>query len=96
MNITININEVLRNVLSRFEEIYEKYHDKKVKSEIITPNLLDYVDFEGDEELFTFLYEEAPMEIFGQAKEVENNTISHLVELYKGMPQGYKLRLASG
>ena len=95
MNITININEVLRDVLSRFEEIYEKYHDKKVKSEIITPNLLDYVDFEDDEELFTFLYEEAPMEIFGQAKEVDNNVISHLVELYKGMPQGYKLRLAS-
>ena len=34
MNITININEVLRDVLSRFGEIYEKYHDKKLKSEI--------------------------------------------------------------
>ena len=95
MNITIHINEVLRNVLSRFEEIYEKYYDKKVKSKIITPNLLDYVDFENEEELFSFLYEEAPMEIFGQAKEVESNVISHLVELYKNMPKGYKLRLVS-
>jgi len=95
MNITISINEVLRDVLTRFGEIYEKYHDKPIKSEIITPNLLDYVDFESEEELFTFLYEEAPMEIFGQAKEVEHNLISHLVELYKGMPKGYKLRLVS-
>jgi len=95
MNITININEVLRDVLARFGEIYEKYHDKKISAEIITPNLLDYVDFDNEEDLFKFLYEEAPMEIFGQAKEVEHNVISHLVELYKNMPKGYRLRLVS-
>ena len=39
--------------------------------------------FKNEDELYNFLYEEAPMEIFGQAKEIENGVISHLVELYK-------------
>jgi len=35
------------------------------------------------------------MEIFGQAKEIDNNVISHLVELYKEMPLDYKLKIVS-
>tara|TARA_R110001592_G_scaffold339867_1_gene627790 strand:+ start:69 stop:644 length:576 start_codon:yes stop_codon:yes gene_type:complete len=95
MNITISINEVLRNVLGKFQTVYEKYHEKELENDIVTPNLLDYVDFETQEELFDFLYEEAPMEIFGQAKETEINIISHLVDLYKNLPNGYRLRLVS-
>ena len=95
MNITISINEVLRDVLGKFQNVYEKYHNTELENDIITPNLLDYVDFKTQDELFDFLYEEAPMEIFGQAKETEINIISHLVDLYKNLPNGYRLRLVS-
>ena len=47
---------------------------------------MEYVEFKSDEELLDFLYNDATMEIFGQAKEIENNVISHLVDLYKEMP----------
>ena len=40
-----------------------------------------------------FIYDESPMEIFGQAKEIEQNVITHLTSLYKSMPKDYKLRI---
>jgi hypothetical protein len=95
MVISVSINGVLRDILSRFEEIYNKYHEEGVTSPVITPNLIEYTNFKDDEELLEFLYSESPMEIFGQAKEVGNNIISHLTELYKVMPDGYKLRIVS-
>tara|TARA_R110002012_G_scaffold320926_1_gene546797 strand:- start:8480 stop:9058 length:579 start_codon:yes stop_codon:yes gene_type:complete len=95
MKISININGVLRNVLLKFEEVYEKYEDREVKSEVVTPNLMEYTHFKNEDELYNFLYEEAPMEIFGQSKEIENGVISHLVELYKQLPVDYKLRIVS-
>ena len=95
MIISISINGVLRDILTKFQQVYEKYEDKEVKSNIITPDLMKYTHFETHEELYDFLYSEAPMEIFGQASEMENNVISHLVELYKNMPTNYKLIIAS-
>ena len=95
MVISITINGVLRDILSKFEEVYEKYYDTKVLSSVVTPNLLEYVDFKDEEELIDFLYNDATMEIFGQAREVENNVISYLIDLYKEMPSNYKLRIVS-
>ena len=95
MIISVSINGVLRDILGKFEQIYEKYSGKEVKSPVITPDLMEYVDFKDDDELLDFLYNDATMEIFGQAKETENNVISHLVELYKEMPVDYKLRIVS-
>jgi len=95
MIISLSINGVLRDVLSRFGEIYEKYQGKEVISPVITPDLMQYVDFKNEDELLEFLYNDATMEIFGQAKEIEHNRISHLVDLYKEMPVGYKLKIVS-
>ena len=95
MIISVNINGVLRDILSRFQEIYEKYNDRKVISEVVTPDLMKYVHFESNDELIDFLYEESPMEIFGQAKESCQNVVQHLMKLYKEMPEGYRLRIVS-
>ena len=95
MIISVSINGVLRDILGKFEDVYEKYQDKKVKSPVITPNLMEYVEFTDEDELLEFLYNDATMEIFGQAKEIENNIISYLVELYKEMPLDYKLKIVS-
>tara|TARA_Y100001938_G_C8050904_1_gene411629 strand:- start:597 stop:1163 length:567 start_codon:yes stop_codon:yes gene_type:complete len=93
MIISVSINGVLRDILSRFESVYNKYHEDGVSSEVITPNLLDYTHFKSHEELFKFIYEESPMEIFGQAKEMEQHVITHLTKLYTSMPKNYKLRV---
>ena len=95
MIISLSINGVLRDILSRFAEIYEKYQGKEVTSPVTTPDLMKYVEFKDEDELLEFLYNDATMEIFGQAKEIEHNIISHLVDLYKEMPVGYKLRVVS-
>ena len=52
MIITVSINGVLRDVLSKFEQIYEKYQGKEVTSPVITPDLMKYVDFKDNDELF--------------------------------------------
>ena len=94
MKISVTINGVLRDILERFQLVYEKYY-QEVKSDVVCNDLLKYVHFENTEELSTFLYEEAPMEIFGQAREKEHNVMHHLVDLYKSMPLDYKLRVLS-
>ena len=94
MKISISINGVLRDILGRFQSTYEKYYEN-VKSDVITPNLMEYVHFKEEDDLLNFLYDEAPMEIFGQATEIESNVITHLMELYKSMPDEYTLRLVS-
>lgn len=93
MVISVSINGVLRDVLSRFEDVYNKYFEDGVKSEVVTSDLLKYTHFETPEELFEFMYEESPMEIFGQAKETSINVMTHLTDLYKEMPKGYRLRV---
>jgi len=95
MKISISINGVVRDILAKFQQVYEKYEERDVKSDVITPNLMEYTHFNSEEELYDFLYQEAPMEIFGQATETVVNVMSHLVELYKDMPSGYKLRVVS-
>ena len=95
MKISISINGVVRDILAKFQQVYEKYEERDVKSDVITPNLMEYTHFNSEEELYDFLYREAPMEIFGQATETVVNVMSHLVELYKDMPSGYKLRVVS-
>eukprot|EP01050_Picozoa_sp_SAG11_P000041 SAG11_NODE_1_length_64905_cov_182.268355_41_plen_193_part_00 len=93
MVISVSINGVLRDILSRFEDVYNKYFEDGVKSTVLTPDLLGYTHFETPEDLFEFMYEESPMEVFGQAKETSINVMTHLTDLYKEMPVGYRLRI---
>jgi len=92
MIISVSINGVLRNILARFEDVYNKYHEEGVNSEVVTTDLIKYTHFESPEELYKFVYDESSMEIFGQAKEIEQHIITHLTTLYKSMPRDYKLR----
>lgn len=69
MRIGITVNEVLRDHISRFREVYEKYialneinHD-----EITSDDLSEFFKFSNDENYIRFLYESASVEIFGFA-----------------------------
>jgi hypothetical protein len=95
MRIGIEINGVLRNTLDKIEQTYQKFmidktdgieDENRFNYEIITPidslDLKKHFSFESDEELYSFLYEEFPMEIFGHSQSSEYSTFNDLNELY--------------
>jgi hypothetical protein len=95
MRIGIEINGVLRNTIGKLELVYQKYlidktegieEENTFKYEMILPvtslNLRDHFKFENDEEFFSFLYEEFPMEIFGHAGSTETMTFNDFNEFY--------------
>lgn len=95
MKIGIEINGVLRNTLDKFEKTYKKYlidktdelndseeFDYEMSLPVQSLNLREYFKFQSDEELYSFLYEEFPMEIFGHAQSSEYTTFNDLNEFY--------------
>jgi hypothetical protein len=95
MRIGIEINGVLRNTLDKIEQTYQKFmidktdgieDENRFNYEITTPidslDLKKHFSFESDEELYSFLYEEFPMEIFGHSQSSEYSTFNDLNELY--------------
>tara|TARA_R110002020_G_scaffold475331_1_gene709609 strand:+ start:717 stop:1286 length:570 start_codon:yes stop_codon:yes gene_type:complete len=96
MRISISINGVLRDVLKKMSDVYEKYTQKECKADInLTENLLEVFDFDTEEELFEFIYVECPMEIFGHGTEAENNVFNSLNEFYKDKREDYDIYLVS-
>ena len=95
MRIGIEINGVLRNTLDKIEQTYQKFmidktdgieDENRFNYEITAPidslDLKKHFSFESDEELYSFLYEEFPMEIFGHSQSSEYSTFNDLNELY--------------
>ena len=96
MRISISINGVLRDVLKKMADVYEKYTDKECKKDInSTDNLLEVFDFATEEELFEFIYVECPMEIFGAGTEAEKHVFNSLNEFYKEKREDYDIYLVS-
>lgn len=95
MRIGIEMNGVLRNTIGKLEQTYEKFllsktdgieTDDDFKYEMILPvtslNLIDHFKFKEPEDLFSFLYEEFPMEIFGHSQSTEYTTFNDLNDVY--------------
>ncbi len=78
MKIGISINEVLRDFLSQFNYTYEKYIGKsEIKiSDIESFDLTKHYAFESVGRMNTFLYLEAPLEIFGHADQMSDGLIN--------------------
>lgn len=81
MKIGIGINGIVRDLLGKVKVVYEKYYGKKIEEDLTYDNLIELLNFKNFDELAEFLYVEAPMEIFGHAKESENNIIRELNKL---------------
>jgi hypothetical protein len=88
MKIAISINEVLRDYIGQFIYTYEKYivpelekDGKKVSEvnieDVTSFNLMDHFEFEDINKLNTFLYKEAPLEIFGHANLMSDGLMIH-------------------
>ena len=90
MKIGITIDGVVRDFITKFESVYDKYYpieleegEEPVKREITTLNLLDHFEFSGGtQELNKFLYVDASLEIFGHAGETKLNSVEHLNQLH--------------
>ena len=108
MRIAIEINGVLRNTIDKIEQTYQKYMIDKTdgiedgnsfKYEINLPvtslTLQDHFKFQNDEELYSFLYEEFPMEIFGHSQSTEYSSFNDLNDLYVNLRDNHDLMIVS-
>lgn len=95
MRFGIEINGVLRNTLGKIEQTYEKFYltrvdgieeddtfEYKINKPLDTLKLKNHFEFPTDEDLYSFLYEEFPMEIFGHAQSTEYTTFNDLNDIY--------------
>ena len=95
MRIGVEINGVLRNTLGKVEQTYQKFFiDKtdgvedenlfeyKITEPIDSLELKNHFSFQDDDELYSFLYEEFPMEIFGHSQSSEYTSFNDLNEIY--------------
>ena len=108
MRIAIEINGVLRKTIGKIEQTYQKFYIDKTdgiddedsfKHTMNLPvdslELKNHFSFQTDEELFSFLYEEFPMEIFGHSQSSEYSTFNDLNEIYLNLRDNHDLLIVS-
>lgn len=80
MKIGITINEVLRDFIGQFIYTYQKYvgETSTTPNDVTSLNLIEHFKFKDIDELNTFLYLEAPLEIFGHADQLHEGVVNHL------------------
>jgi hypothetical protein len=108
MRIGIEINGVLRDTLGKIEQTYQKFlidktdgiednesFEYKMTYPINSLTLNEHFSFPDDDELYSFLYEEFAMEIFGHAQSSEYNTFIDLNEIYISLRDNHDLLIVS-
>jgi len=108
MRIGIEVNGVLRNTLGKLEQTYQKFmidktegieYEDDFKYEITYPienlEIKKHFSFKNDDEMYSFLYEEFPMEIFGHAQSSEYTTFNDLNEIYVSLRDSHEILIVS-
>ena len=108
MKIGIEINGVLRNTIGKIEQTYQKFYidktegiedDVTFKYEMTLPvtslELRNHFKFQTEEEYYSFLYEEFPMEIFGHAQSSEYTTFNDLNDFYLNFRDNHDILIVS-
>jgi len=108
MRIAIEINGVLRNTIGKIEQTYQKFlidktdgieDEELFKYEVNLPvtslTLQDHFNFQDEEELYSFLYEEFPMEIFGHSQSTEYSSFNDLNDIYVNLRDNHDLIIVS-
>jgi len=108
MRIGIELNGVLRNTLGKIEQTYQKFLiDKtegieiedefqyKINHPIDSLDLSKHFSFQDSDEMYRFLFEEFPMEIFGHAQSSEYTTFNDLNEIYFNQRDKHELIIVS-
>ena len=95
MRIAIDVNGVLRDTLTKIQQVYERWYiDNQIKQtedeefgyEIISPlttlDITSHLRFKDEDELYNFLYVDHTMEIFGHSPSMEMSTFVDFNEFY--------------
>jgi hypothetical protein len=88
MRIGIALDGVVRDFITKFESVYDRYHpveegEETPERDIKNLNLLEHFSFSGGtEELNKFLYVDSSLEIFGHAGETKLNSVEHMNQLH--------------
>jgi hypothetical protein len=79
MKIGISINEVLRDFIGQLAYTYDKYIGETdiTEGDVTNFNLIEFFKFDDINKLNTFLYLEAPLEIFGHADQMSDGLMNH-------------------
>ena len=108
LRVGIDINGVLRDTISKIEQVYQKFmidktdgiededdFEYKIIKPFDTTELQNHFTFKNEEQLFSFLYEEFPMEIFGHSPSTEYSTFNDLNNAYLNTREELDLLLVS-
>lgn len=108
MRIGIELNGVLRNTLDKVEQTYQKFmidktdgiedddtFEYKITKPIDSLEIKNHFSFKDDEELYSFLYEEFPMEIFGHSQSSEYSTFNDLNDVYYNLRDDHDFLIVS-
>lgn len=79
MKIGISINEVLRDFIGQLTYTYDKYIEESdiTEGDVTNFNLIEFFKFDDINKLNSFLYLEAPLEIFGHADQMSDGLMNH-------------------
>jgi hypothetical protein len=79
MKIGISINEVLRDFIGQLTYTYDKYIGESniTENDVTNFNLIEFFKFDDINKLNSFLYLEAPLEIFGHADLMSDGLMNH-------------------
>lgn len=76
-------------------EIIEDNFKYEIISEVDTLDLMNHFRFRNEEELFSFMYEEFSMELFGHAPSTETLTFNYLNDLYYNLREENDILIVS-
>ena len=79
MKIGISTNEVLRDFIGQLVYTYDKYigETNLTEDDVTSFNLIEHFKFDDINKLNSFLYLEAPLEIFGHADQMSDGLMNH-------------------
>jgi hypothetical protein len=67
----------------------------EILSDVTSLNLMEHFKFQNEDELYSFMFEEFTMELFGHAPSTEINTFNLLNELYYDLRDEYDITILS-
>jgi hypothetical protein len=77
------------------EIIQSEPHNYEILSDVTSLELTTHFSFKNQDELYSFMYEDYTMELFGHAPSTELNTFNLLNEIYYDLRDNYDLTILS-
>jgi hypothetical protein len=86
---TVDSEDYIEMSFNEVDFVYE------IKSPVTSLNLMDHFSFKDKDELYNFLYEEFPMQIFGHAPSTELTSFNDLNDIYYKLRDNHDLMIVS-